>query len=198
MKWKEIMKRWFRESRLSSIDKAVFPGLLIQLWEVLSSSDAVAGFRNSGIIPLAIDTMKRRVLFREETVDIPDSHNVKLTPKSALKVAIKETLQPSVSNETRDIVANKRNRVRVQAKMGEVLASEAAVRRLYLEEVNREKKKGCLAKPKVSKKNACQKKKEGKCNLKKRKGKNSTVTELNNEENDFEGFLPIEVETLFA
>ena len=51
----EVLKRWFRESRLLSVDKAVFPGVLKQLWLVLSADDAIAGFRGSGIVPLDLE-----------------------------------------------------------------------------------------------------------------------------------------------
>ena len=52
VEWKEILKQWFRESRLSSVDKAVFPGLLNCLWHTLSADDVVAGFRGSGTVPV--------------------------------------------------------------------------------------------------------------------------------------------------
>ena len=57
--WKKILKQWFRESRLSSVDKTVFPGLLNCLWHTLSADDAVAGFKGSCIVPLESEKMKQ-------------------------------------------------------------------------------------------------------------------------------------------
>ena len=62
VEWKKIVKQWFRESRLFSVDKAVFFGLLNRLWHTLSADDAVAGFRGSGIVPLELEKMKRRIV----------------------------------------------------------------------------------------------------------------------------------------
>ena len=59
MEWKKTLNQWFRESRLSSVDKAVFPGLLNCLWHTLSAYNAVAGFRGSGIVPLELEKMKQ-------------------------------------------------------------------------------------------------------------------------------------------
>ena len=59
MEWKKTLNQWFRESRLSSVDKAVFPGLLNCLWHTLSADNAVAGFRGSGIVPLELEKMKQ-------------------------------------------------------------------------------------------------------------------------------------------
>ena len=47
--YKKILKRWYRESRLTAVDKAVFPGLLKQLWEHVSATDAKLGFKGTGI-----------------------------------------------------------------------------------------------------------------------------------------------------
>ena len=115
VQWKNILKRWYRETRLQTVDKAVFPGLLGQLWPNLSGKDAVAGFRNSGIIPLDVNKMKRRVLFRDEdNNDICEENEDAnyLTPKSALRHAIKTTLQPSISNETKKLLDNKKRKWR--------------------------------------------------------------------------------------
>ena len=62
VEWKKNVKQWFRESRHFSVDKAVFFGLLNRLWHTLSADNAVAGFRGSGIVPLELEKMKRRIV----------------------------------------------------------------------------------------------------------------------------------------
>ena len=43
--WKDIIKQWFRETRMQNIDKASFPSLLKQLQDRLQASWAVGGFK---------------------------------------------------------------------------------------------------------------------------------------------------------
>ena len=128
MEWKKILKQWFRESRLSSVDKAVFPGLLNRLWHTLSPDDAVACFRGSGIVPLELEKMKQRIVLPNEMgspVRNENSISDPVTPNSAMRKAVRSVLLPVQSKESEEILKNKaRKRTQVQMKTGGVLTSE--------------------------------------------------------------------------
>ena len=51
--WKQILKSWFRESRLQSVTKEALSELLKQLFEHVSEQHAIAGFRGAGLWPIA-------------------------------------------------------------------------------------------------------------------------------------------------
>ena len=128
VEWKKILKQWFRETRLSSVDKAVFPGLLNRLWHTLSPDDAVACFRGSGIVPLELEKMKQRIVLPNEMgspVRNENSISDPVTPNSAMRKAVRSVLMPVQSKESEEILKNKaRKRTQVQMKTGGVLTSE--------------------------------------------------------------------------
>ncbi len=69
------MKPWIRETRLQTVDKAVFPSLLEKLWKKVKPSNAAAGFTGSEIHPFDREKVKKRVIHTtvEETDgDTPD------------------------------------------------------------------------------------------------------------------------------
>ena len=134
------------------MDKAVFPGVLKQLWLALSADDAIAGFRGSGIVPLDLEKMKQWIVLPDE-MGSPvrgDNHTSdSVTPCSAMRKAVRSVLAPAQSNESEEILMNKtKKRTRVQAKTGEVLTSETCARRLL------EEQEKCNAKQKDSKKDS--------------------------------------------
>ncbi len=91
--WKDILKSWFRETRMQTVDKAVFPSLLEKLWKKLKPSNAVAGFTGSGIHPVDREKVKKRVIhttFEETDEDAPD------TPSPSEK---KHTVQWKIQRE---------------------------------------------------------------------------------------------------
>ena len=137
--WKDILKLWFRETRMQTVDKAVFPSLLEKLWKKLKPSNAVAGFTGSGIHPVDREKVKKRVIHTtvEETdEDAPD------TPRKLLRKPIIAAVTPSPSEETQSAMENsKRKRKRVQAKVGEVLISADVIERCRKEGEERSKKK---------------------------------------------------------
>ena len=48
-KWHTTLLKFYRETRMKSVDKGSFPVLLKQLWEKKSASHLVGGFRGSGL-----------------------------------------------------------------------------------------------------------------------------------------------------
>ena len=144
VEWKKILKQWFRETRLSSVDKAVFPGLLNRLWHTLSADDAVAGFRGSGIVPLELEKMKQQIVLPNEMGSPVRNENSVSNPvalNSAMKKAVRSVHAPVQSKESEEILNNKaRKRAQVQVKTGEVVTSETCVRRLLEEQEKRNAK----------------------------------------------------------
>ena len=118
--------------------------MLNRLWHTLSADDAVAGFRGSGVVPLQLEKMKRRIVLPTEMgspLRNESSVSDPLIPNSAMRKAVKSVLAPVHSKESDEILKNKaRKRTRVQAKIGEVLTSETCVRRLLEEQERRNAK----------------------------------------------------------
>lgn len=150
--WREILKVWFRESRLQNVDKAVFPSLIRKLWYKLSPQHAIAGFSGSGLYPVNKEAVRHRVVASaaDDSSD-PDPPSQPPTPRKQLCRSILKVISPTASQETSDAQLNaKRKRKRVQATCGEVLTTEEVVKRLRLEEESRLAKasKASTSKPK--------------------------------------------------
>lgn len=64
-KWKEILKHWFRETRLKTVDKAVFPALVKKLFLNMSGKNAVKGFSGSGLVPVNKEVVHQRIVSTE-------------------------------------------------------------------------------------------------------------------------------------
>ena len=60
--WKDVLKSWFRETRLQNVEKALFPTLLSKLWPRIKPSNAVAGFSGSGLLPLDRKRVQPRIV----------------------------------------------------------------------------------------------------------------------------------------
>ena len=137
--WKDVLKSWFRETRLQNVDKAVFPTLLCKLWVKIKPSNAVAGFAGSVLYPLDRSRVQPRIVLSQVH---PQQNNVPDTPRKILREAIILAITPSPSEETKAAMVNsKKKRKRVQAKAGEVLTAEDVIKRLKEEESAREEKK---------------------------------------------------------
>ena len=68
--WRDILKTWFRETRLTVVDKSVFPKLFKKLYDKLNESWACTGFKASGLFPVD------RLCARKKCLDyIPENSN---------------------------------------------------------------------------------------------------------------------------
>ena len=118
------MKCFARESRLSNDDKRTFPGLLKQLCLKLNPANAISGFCNAGTVPLEKQKMKHRVTSvssasgnkdgsrdRDANSSTPPRRLTEdeiMTPKTAMREAIKSVIPPRTSQETIKILKNKK------------------------------------------------------------------------------------------
>ena len=88
-------------------------------------------------MPLELEKIKPQIVLPNEIGSPARNENSvsdRVTPNSAMRKAVRSVLAPVQSKESEEILKNKaRNRTRVQAKTGEVLISEACVRRLLEE-----------------------------------------------------------------
>ena len=140
MEWVKVVNEWARESRMRTIDKAVFPTLLSKLFSRLKPEWIVGGFRASGLYPIDRAAVKHRI------VEAPQE-----TDANALQKAILDVIAPPRTPETESAIQNsKAKRRRVQAKHGEVLTEKEAVNRLLEEQRHRS-----CSKRKVVKVNSC-------------------------------------------
>ena len=151
--WRDILKNWYRESRLQNVTKASFPFLLKKMFEKIKPQNAVSGFKGTGLYPLNKNAISHRILITEkiDQEQIPGSSTNKEStqesefslnsPLKDLKKAILHTLSPPPSANTVLAMANStRKRKRVQNKCGEVLTTELVLERLAAEESDRKLK----------------------------------------------------------
>ena len=131
--WRNILNDWFKDSRLQTVDKAVFPLLLSKLWSCLKPQHAVNGFRGCGLLPVDRSAVQHRVL--AESSGMEDNIEV-LTPRKALRQAIINTVSPD-----ENLQVPRKKRIRVQHKSGEILTEEEVLKRLEEEARTRQEKK---------------------------------------------------------
>ena len=128
--WRQVLRKWSRESRLKNVDKSVFPYLLTNLWAYVNEEHAIAGFRGSGLYPVDRQAVCHRIVVSE--TDASDGNQ--------LHEAILKTLIPQTSTATENALVNaKRKRKRVQSVDGEVLTEPEAANRLLREKEERER-----------------------------------------------------------
>lgn len=142
--WRNILRNFFRESRLQSIDKAVFPSLLKSLMEKSKAENIHSGFLGAGLFPLDQTKSKKKILPNEvDLMNEDEDANI-----SKLHEAIIHTISPPLSKTTKDAIENKKKtRRRVQSKTGEILTSEMAMKRLLENSVEKSAKSKRNKKP---------------------------------------------------
>lgn len=173
--WKEILKKWFRESRLQNVSKSVFPSLLKQLTQKFSSQNAVKGFQGCGLYPKNKAEVEKRIvtqtfqdtlsstskkagetsLISKEADEFSTVSKDVGSPQKDLKLAILSTLSPPASIETKNALKNsKGKRKRVQANTGEVLTEDMVASCLQEEHEERIMKTVCKSSKIVAKKSS--------------------------------------------
>ena len=157
LEWKRILSDWYKQSRLTSVDKNVFPRLLKKLWEKLKPEHAIAGFKGSGLYPPNRNAIKHKIIDSQtDLVNFSSRARTKSkTEKMALRSAILNVINPPVTEETKSIQAQKsRKRTRLQCKTGEVLTSPDSVERLRKEYEERTDKTAGKKIKKIANKNS--------------------------------------------
>jgi hypothetical protein len=144
--WRNILNRYYRETRHKLVCKAAFPGLLKQLCEKMKESHVIGGFRGSGLWPLNRDAVRAEKILdggvdEQQPTTSQSGEEEPATPRKLLRNAIVQAIVPPLSAENEKCVSNqKKRRKRVQAKHGEIMTSAEAVERLRLEEIDRKEK----------------------------------------------------------
>lgn len=123
--WSGILRKWYRESRLRSVDKSVFPTLLRSLWSTLEPNNLRSGFRGAGLFPVNRQMVERAIVGPEDRTE-PVGLS---TPDLLMRRAILSVLAPApistVDNANR--AGRKRSRV---SRNGEVLTESDVMERL--------------------------------------------------------------------
>ena len=104
--WRDILKTWFRETRLTIVDKSVFPKLLKKLYEKLNESWACSGFEASGLF--TVNRLRARKKILDYTAKSSDG-DVALT---AIQQAVLDVIMPQMSTETESIVKQRKKQER--------------------------------------------------------------------------------------
>ena len=130
-RWRKILLRFYRESRMQSVEKGSFPSLLKQLWETVSSTHLINGFRKAGLWPFNQAAVSVEKCVAEADDIIVETEPGADTPRKALRQAIINAIAPPPSKDTEKALENaKKKRKRVQAKSGEVLTTPTVLQRL--------------------------------------------------------------------
>lgn len=145
--WRDVLKTWYRESRLQNVSKANFPFLLRKLFEKIKATNAVNGFRGTGLYPLNRNAIQHRIIPTEKNPTVAATNKSSASSKvsalldSHMKEANLLTVSPTPSANTVLAMDNfKKKRKRVQSKSGEILTQENVLKRLAMEEEDRKKK----------------------------------------------------------
>lgn len=133
--WKEVLKKWSRESRLQSVSKPVFPTLLKQICSQLKAEWAISAFKGSGLYPVAKEAVAHRVI-KPQVVNSEDLNS------SAIQTAVSAVLSPIICQENKQAkIASQKRRKRVQHKTGEILTHSESMTRMQTEENKVQKKR---------------------------------------------------------
>ena len=164
--WKDILTTYYRESRLTTASKAVFPFLLKQLYEKVQQrpGNIVNGFAACGICPFNKNAIPDSKLIpstqfepcqeseneEEATASVNSMDDVvegaSFSPRKVLRKALISAISPPQSKLTENALINaKKPRRRVQKDIGECLTEEQTMERLKEEEERRQLKKKCKA-----------------------------------------------------
>lgn len=134
--WKDILKQWFRETRLTAVSKAVFPTLLNKLVQRLKDTHLIGGFKGTGLFPVNEAKPMEKVVTSDENAAKTDESSQETVRN--LTCAITSVISPPPSDSTKAAVLNsKRSRARVQAKKGEILTETDVLNRLQEESEKR-------------------------------------------------------------
>ena len=138
--WRRILLRFYRETRMTAVDKGSFPTLLKQSWQCFCSQNLVGGFRGAGLCPFNSDVVSLEKF--QNILEDPTTPDDIGSPQRILCEAIVSVIAPTPSAETITALENsKKKRKWVEASSGEVLASDEVVERLRIEEEERVAKK---------------------------------------------------------
>lgn len=164
--WRVLLRDFYKDTGYKNVDKVIFPSLMKKLTETgcLSRSNAIGGFEGSGIYPISLEKMKRKVetatVVSEEQNSDPKSSlsnceenqcaSEDLTPKKSLELALMSVLKTNAQSSS----SPKIKRSRLSRKFAESLTTQEVRERLSQNEEKKKKniiKKKTLIKSKKSK-----------------------------------------------
>ena len=141
--WDRILK-FYRETKMKTVDKAIFPSLIKKLWVKISSDNLTSGFLGAGLWLLNGDAVHKERSMDSETEQCGatlNEENINL-PKKLLRESIINVIVPPIIKNFRSNIDNsKRKLKRVQAKTEEQLTTPEVLEWLENEHKDREKKK---------------------------------------------------------
>ena len=149
--WQGILLTFYRETKMKTVDKAIFPSLIKKIGGKMSSDNLISGFRGARLWPLNCDAGHKERSLNSETEQSGatlNNENIN-SPRKILRESIIIVIALPMTKETSEAIDNfKRKWKKVQAKTGEVLATPEVLERLENEHKDREKTK---IKPSTSK-----------------------------------------------
>ena len=98
--WWKILLRFFREIRMKSVDKMIFPSLLKQLIAVDNSKYLVSGFHDSGLWRVDESVVQTKLTDGGEVDNENDLQLGESSPHKKLCLAIINAIAPTPTEET--------------------------------------------------------------------------------------------------
>ena len=124
-----ILLRFYRETRMTGVNRGSFPTLLKQLWQCLYSQNLAGGFRDAGLWPFNSDGVSLEKC--QNVLEDPTTPDDIGSLQRILYEAIVSAIAPTPLAETITALENsKKMRKQVQASSGEVLPCDEVVERL--------------------------------------------------------------------
>ena len=141
--WDRILK-FYRETKMKTVDKAIFPSLIKKLWVKISADNLISGFLGAELWLLNRDVVHKERSMDSETGQCGatlNEENINL-PQKLLRESIINMIAPPITKNFRSNIDNsKRKLKRVQAKTEELLTIPEVLEWLENEPKDREKKK---------------------------------------------------------
>ena len=106
--WRRILLRFYRETRMTAVDKGSFPTLLKQSWQCFCSQNLVGGFRGAGLWPFNSDVVSLEKF--QNILEDPTTPDDTGSPQRILCEAIVSVIAPTPSAETITALENSKKK----------------------------------------------------------------------------------------
>ena len=106
--WRRILLRFYRETRMTAVDKGSFPTLLKQSWQCFCSQNLVGGFRGAGLWPFNSDAVSLEKC--QNVLEDPTTPDDIGSPRRMLCEAIVSAIAPTLSAETITALENSKKK----------------------------------------------------------------------------------------
>jgi hypothetical protein len=119
--WRQILRNFYRDSRLQAVDKCTFPTLLAKLWSKINVSVIISGFLGAGLFPLDRSKPSKKLLLSQ--IAEKDTENGTSSPFKLLRQSILKVLSPEEPFQKMKVTRKRR----LPNTHGRILSDDAAL-----------------------------------------------------------------------